>query len=74
MTPAVAMRPASTLIQKMLKAMTVPRHVDIDLPSKDESDYFVRCPTCGGYFDMREADQVYDHLGPLPHPAKDQLQ
>jgi hypothetical protein len=49
-------------------------HVHIDLPSKDETDYLVRCPSCGGYFDMREADQVYDQLGPLPHPATDQLQ
>jgi hypothetical protein len=34
----------------------------------------VRCPACGGYFDLCDAGQVFDHLGPLPHPAVAQPQ
>ena len=34
----------------------------------------VRCPDCGGYFDLCDAGQVFDHLGPLPHPAVAQPQ
>jgi uncharacterized C2H2 Zn-finger protein len=37
---------------------------------KDETEYFARCPACGGYFDLRDSKEVFDHLGPLPHPAE----
>jgi len=42
--------------------------------SKDTAELLVRCPVCGGYFDLRDAGQVFDHLGPLPHPAEAQPQ
>ncbi|MFZ0149414.1 MAG: hypothetical protein WAM72_13955, partial [Xanthobacteraceae bacterium] len=41
---------------------------------KDKAEHFVRCPACGGYFDLCDAGQVFDHLGPLPHPAEAQPQ
>jgi len=41
---------------------------------KDKAEHFVRCPDCGGYFDLCDAGHVYDHLGPLPHPAAAQPQ
>jgi hypothetical protein len=37
---------------------------------KEKAEHFVRCPLCGGYFDLCNAGQVSDHLGPLPHPAE----
>jgi hypothetical protein len=36
-----------------------------------EADYFVRCPDCGGYIDIRDLAQVVEHAGPLPHPTGD---
>jgi len=44
------------------------RHVSDEL--KDEAEQFVRCAACGGYLDLCDAGQVFDHLGPLPHPAQ----
>ena len=41
---------------------------------KDESEHFMRCPECGGWFDKRDLAQVFEHQGPLPHPASDQPQ
>jgi hypothetical protein len=29
---------------------------------------------CGGYFDMRDLAQVFEHEGPLPHPFPDKPQ
>lgn len=39
-------------------------------PPKDEAEHFMRCPTCGGWIDMRDLGQVFEHDGPLPHPAQ----
>jgi len=41
---------------------------------KSEADHFMKCPTCGGYFDMRDLAQVFAHDGPLPHPVEDKPQ
>ena len=41
---------------------------------KSEADHFMRCKTCGGYFDMRDLGQVLEHEGPLPHPVQDKPQ
>jgi hypothetical protein len=40
-------------------------------PPKDEAEHFVRCPACGGWIDRRDLGQVFEHEGPLPHPAQD---
>jgi hypothetical protein len=34
----------------------------------------VKCPGCGGLIDCRDLAQVFEHEGPLPHPAQDQPQ
>jgi len=39
-----------------------------------EAEHSLRCPDCGGYFDMRDLGQVMEHAGPLPHPAEDREQ
>jgi hypothetical protein len=36
---------------------------------KDDAEHFIRCPTCGAMFDMRDLGQALEHLGPLPHPS-----
>jgi hypothetical protein len=41
---------------------------------KDEAEHFIRCPACRGWIDCRELAQVFEHEGPLPHPAQDQPQ
>ena len=41
---------------------------------KSESDHYMKCPICGGYFDMRDLAQVLEHEGPLPHPVQDKPQ
>jgi uncharacterized C2H2 Zn-finger protein len=43
-------------------------------PPKDEAEHFIRCPACGGWVDCRDLGQVFEHEGPLPHPAQDQPQ
>jgi len=43
-------------------------------PVADESEHFIKCGTCGGWIDCRDLGQVFDHEGPLPHPAQDQEQ
>lgn len=40
-------------------------------PPADEREHFIQCPTCGGWIDMRDLGQVFDHEGPLPHPSQD---
>jgi hypothetical protein len=30
---------------------------------------FIRCPACSGWIDCRDLAQVFEHEGPLPHPA-----
>ena len=35
---------------------------------------FIRCLACGGWIDCRDLGQVFEHEGPLPHPAQDQPQ
>jgi hypothetical protein len=37
----------------------------------DESEHYVRCPTCNGLIDMRDLARVLEHDGPLPHPTGD---
>jgi len=41
---------------------------------KDEAEHFIKCPTCGGWIDCRDLGQVFEHEGPLPHPAQDRPQ
>ena len=41
---------------------------------KDEAGHFIRCPACGGWIDCRDLGQLFEHEGPLPHPAEDQPQ
>ena len=43
-------------------------------PPKDEAEQFVRSPACGGWIDCRDLGQVFEHEGPLPHPAQDRPQ
>jgi hypothetical protein len=43
-------------------------------PPRDEAEHFIRCPSCGGWIDCRDLGQVFEHEGPLPHPAQDQPQ
>jgi hypothetical protein len=38
---------------------------------KEEAGHFYRCAACGRWVDCRDLSQVFDHDGPLPHPAKD---
>ena len=42
--------------------------------AKSEVEHFVRCPACGGWIDCRDLGQVFEHEGPLPHPAEDRPQ
>ena len=42
--------------------------------SADEAEHFMKCPACGGVFDMRDLGQVFEHDGPLPHPSRDEPQ
>jgi len=41
---------------------------------EDEAEHFIGCPACGGWIDCRDLGQVFEHEGPLPHPAQDQPQ
>lgn len=38
-----------------------------------DADHFVKCE-CGGLIDCRDLAQVFEHQGPLPHPAQDRPQ
>jgi hypothetical protein len=46
----------------------------LDDPPRDEAEHFIRCPKCNGWVDMRDLGQVFEHEGPLPHPAEDHAQ
>jgi hypothetical protein len=37
-------------------------------------EHFIRCEACGGWIDCRDLGSVFDHEGPLPHPATDKPQ
>ena len=39
-----------------------------------EAEHFIRCLACNGWIDCRDLGQVFEHEGPLPHPALDQSQ
>lgn len=43
-------------------------------PPTEDAEHFIRCPACGGWIDMRDLGQVFEHEGPLPHPAQDKPQ
>ena len=43
-------------------------------PPASEAEHFIRCPACDGWIDCRDLGQVFEHEGPLPHPAQDQPQ
>jgi hypothetical protein len=36
--------------------------VDHDDTAPTEGDHFLKCPGCGEWFDMRDLDQVIDHI------------
>ena len=44
--------------------MKIPGHtgLEIDEPDRLELDHFELCPVCGQLFDLRDLDQVMDHL------------
>jgi hypothetical protein len=33
---------------------------------ESDADHFMKCPACGGWFDMRDLGQVLEHGGLLP--------
>lgn len=37
-----------------------PGKLEGDLPAK-EADHFMKCNSCGGYFDMRDLGEVFRH-------------
>jgi hypothetical protein len=39
-----------------------------------EAENFMKCPACGGVFDMRDLGAALPHHGPLPHPVGDKPQ
>jgi len=39
-------------------------------PPESEAEHFIRCPACGGWIDCRDLACVFEHEGPLPHPAQ----
>lgn len=43
-------------------------------PPAAEAEHFIKCGDCGGWIDCRDLGQVFQHEGPLPHPAQDQPQ
>ena len=59
-------------------SMMIPRDTYFGRPlgaqPTDEAEHFVRCPACGGWIDCRDLAQVFEHKGPLPHPAQVQPQ
>ena len=46
----------------------------LGVPPASEAEHFIRCPACNGWIDCRDLAQVFEHEGPLPHPAQDQPQ
>jgi hypothetical protein len=43
-------------------------------PPLSEAEHFWKCEACGGWIDCRDLGMVFEHEGPLPHPACDQAQ
>jgi hypothetical protein len=41
---------------------------------ESEAEHFIRCPACDGWIDCRDLGHVFEHEGPLPHPAQDRVQ
>jgi len=54
----------------ILRSRTKYRARRVSDEANDTTEHLVHCPACGGYFDLRDAGQVFDHLGPLPHPPE----
>jgi Zn-finger nucleic acid-binding protein len=43
---------------------------DVDGVAKHDADHFMKCPSCGQWFDMRDLDQVIEHVhAPAPSPT-----
>jgi Zn-finger nucleic acid-binding protein len=42
--------------------------------TNSDAEHFIRCPACRGWIDCRDLGQVFEHEGPLPHPAQDRSQ
>lgn len=42
----------------------------IDGKPADDGDGY-RCKLCGAWIEYRDLGKVFDHEGPLPHPADD---
>jgi hypothetical protein len=40
----------------------------------EEAEHFYQCALCGAWVDCRDLGMVFDHEGPLPHPAGDKPQ
>lgn len=57
--------------------MNIPRGTMIgkrvDKPLLDETEHYIKCGQCGGMINCRDLGMVFDHEGPLPHPAQDRL-
>ena len=47
------------------------KHIGHRVCDLAEEEHFYRCPACGGSVDCRDLGQVFDHEGPLPHPAEE---
>ena len=43
-------------------------------PPGGEAGHSSAAPAAGGWIDCRDLAQVFEHEGPLPHPAQDQPQ
>jgi hypothetical protein len=37
---------------------------------KDDTEHLIKCLVCGQWIDYRNLPQVFQHAGPLPHPAE----
>ena len=38
-----------------------------------EAAHFIRCPVCGGWFNVLDSGVAIAHQGPLPHPTEEKL-
>jgi hypothetical protein len=47
------------------------KHIGHRVCDLAKEEHFYRCPACGGWVDGDELGQVFDHEGPLLHPADD---
>lgn len=54
----------------MARQPTIPRGAIIgqrvDGNPADEAEHFMHCSVCGGYFDMRDLGQVFEHEAVTP--------